>query len=63
MWADFWFFRLLEYATTYFDLSSFPDGETKRALMRVANKKAGKANRVDGTADTRETKKRKKNKS
>ncbi|KAJ6596796.1 P-loop containing nucleoside triphosphate hydrolase protein [Mycena vulgaris] len=54
---------LLEYAITYFDLSSFPDGETKRALMRVVNKKAGKANRVEGTADTRETKKRKKNKS
>ncbi|KAJ7710009.1 P-loop containing nucleoside triphosphate hydrolase protein [Mycena rosella] len=54
---------LLEYATTYFDLSSFPDGETKRALQRVVNKKAGKANRVEGTADTRETKKRKKNKS
>ncbi|KAJ7109278.1 P-loop containing nucleoside triphosphate hydrolase protein [Mycena epipterygia] len=55
---------LLDYATTYFDLSTFPDGETKRALQRVVNKKAGKAtSRADGTADTRETKKRKKNKS
>ncbi|KAJ7119817.1 P-loop containing nucleoside triphosphate hydrolase protein [Mycena epipterygia] len=55
---------LLDYATTYFDLSSFPDGETKHALQRVVNKKAGKAtSRVDGTADKRETKKRKKNKS
>ncbi|KAJ7452520.1 P-loop containing nucleoside triphosphate hydrolase protein [Mycena galericulata] len=54
---------LLEYATTYFDLSSFPDGETKRALQRVVNKKTGKTNRSEGTGDTRETKKRKKNKS
>ncbi|KAJ7632521.1 P-loop containing nucleoside triphosphate hydrolase protein [Roridomyces roridus] len=51
---------LLDYATTYFDVSSFPDGETKRALQRVVNKKAGKGNR--GNEDTRETKKRKKNK-
>ncbi|KAJ7740706.1 P-loop containing nucleoside triphosphate hydrolase protein [Mycena maculata] len=54
---------LLDFATNYFDLSSFPDGETKRALTRVVNKKAGKANRVEGTADMREAKKRKKNKS
>ncbi|KAJ7774724.1 P-loop containing nucleoside triphosphate hydrolase protein [Mycena metata] len=53
---------LLDYATTYFDLSSFPDGETKRALQKVVNKKAGKTGRTDGTSDTRETKKRKKNK-
>ncbi|KAJ7172577.1 P-loop containing nucleoside triphosphate hydrolase protein [Mycena filopes] len=53
---------LLDYATTYFDLSSFPDGETKRALQKVVNKKAGKTGRTEGTADTRETKKRKKNK-
>ncbi|KAJ7285946.1 P-loop containing nucleoside triphosphate hydrolase protein [Mycena rebaudengoi] len=54
---------LLEYATNYFDLSSFPDGETKRALQRVVNKKAGKSGRLDAaTPDTRETKRRKKNK-
>ncbi|KAJ7796641.1 P-loop containing nucleoside triphosphate hydrolase protein [Mycena olivaceomarginata] len=41
---------LLEYAPTYFDLSSFPDGESKRALQRVVNKKAGKSNR-DATKD------------
>ncbi|KAI5999044.1 P-loop containing nucleoside triphosphate hydrolase protein [Pisolithus albus] len=33
---------LLEYAPLYFDLASFPDGETKRALQRAANKRAGK---------------------
>jgi len=39
---------LLEYATSYFDLASFPDGETKRALERVADKRVGKAvERVD----------------
>jgi hypothetical protein len=55
--------RLIEYATNYFDLSSFPDGETKRALQRVVNKKAGKApGRVDGgNGDSRDAKKRKKN--
>jgi len=39
---------LLEYAPTYFDLSSFSDGETKRALQRVATKRVRKAL---GTAD------------
>jgi pre-mRNA-splicing factor ATP-dependent RNA helicase DHX15/PRP43 len=55
--------RLLEFAETYFDLSSFPDGDTKRALQRVMNKRAGKAGgRVDGGADERrDKKKRKKN--
>ncbi|KAF7304792.1 p-loop containing nucleoside triphosphate hydrolase protein [Mycena kentingensis (nom. inval.)] len=33
---------LLEFAPTYFDLASFADGETKRALQRVVNKRAGK---------------------
>lgn len=56
--------RLIEYATNYFDLASFAEGETKRALQRVVNKKAGKApGRVGaGNGDTRETKKRKKDK-
>ena len=54
--------RLIEYATNYFDLSSFPDGETKRALQRVVNKRAGKmVGRVDGTNDSRDVKRRKKN--
>ncbi|KAK7014946.1 putative pre-mRNA-splicing factor ATP-dependent RNA helicase prp43 [Favolaschia claudopus] len=52
---------LLDFAQTYFDLSSFPDGETKRALDRVVKKRAGKANR-DGGDDNRATKKHKKNK-
>ncbi|EPQ53153.1 P-loop containing nucleoside triphosphate hydrolase protein [Gloeophyllum trabeum ATCC 11539] len=52
---------LLEFAPQYFDLSTFPDGETKRALQRVLNKKQGKAaGRVDGTnSDKRMTKKQK----
>ncbi|KAI0075013.1 P-loop containing nucleoside triphosphate hydrolase protein [Panus rudis PR-1116 ss-1] len=33
---------LLEYAANYFDLAAFPDGETKRALLRVQNKRLGK---------------------
>ncbi|KAK0243089.1 P-loop containing nucleoside triphosphate hydrolase protein [Armillaria nabsnona] len=42
---------LLEHAANYFDLSTFTDGETKRALQRVVNKKSGK----------REKRRRKKN--
>ncbi|KAH9848244.1 pre-mRNA-splicing factor ATP-dependent RNA helicase PRP43 [Lenzites betulinus] len=34
---------LLEYARAYYDLSSFPDGETKRALLRVVKKQSRKA--------------------
>ncbi|KAH9927562.1 P-loop containing nucleoside triphosphate hydrolase protein [Fomitopsis serialis] len=34
---------LLEYASNYYDLSSFPDGEAKRTLQRVANKRSRKA--------------------
>ena len=29
--------RLLELAPSYFDISTFPEGETKWALQRVAN--------------------------
>jgi pre-mRNA-splicing factor ATP-dependent RNA helicase DHX15/PRP43 len=29
---------LMEMAPTYFDLNSFPDGETKRALLRIKGK-------------------------
>ncbi|KII84726.1 hypothetical protein PLICRDRAFT_126611 [Plicaturopsis crispa FD-325 SS-3] len=55
---------LFEFAASYFDLASFPDGETKRALQRIMNKRAGKAGgRVDaGSSDVRDAKKRKKNK-
>lgn len=52
---------LLEYAGNYFDLSTFPDGETKRSLQRVINKRAGKSSeRLDGK-DDRKTKKQKSN--
>ncbi len=43
-------YRLLEYAPNYFDLSTFPDGETKRALLRMQNKRTLKAKAVDGGA-------------
>ena len=36
------------YAPYYFDLSSFPDGETKRALLRVQKKRSH--GNVDGGA-------------
>jgi pre-mRNA-splicing factor ATP-dependent RNA helicase DHX15/PRP43 len=49
--------RLVDYAPTYFDLSSFPDGETKRALQRALNKKAGKSSQRNG--DNRDAKRRK----
>ncbi|KAF7363353.1 putative pre-mRNA-splicing factor ATP-dependent RNA helicase prp43 [Mycena sanguinolenta] len=49
---------LLEYAKNYFDLLSFPDGETKRALQKVAKKKEVKAIR-DGGDDSRARKKQK----
>jgi pre-mRNA-splicing factor ATP-dependent RNA helicase DHX15/PRP43 len=53
---------LLDYAANYFDLASFPDGETKRALQRVVNKKQRKtAPRVDAENGPA-AKKRKKNK-
>ncbi|KAG9316237.1 P-loop containing nucleoside triphosphate hydrolase protein [Chiua virens] len=52
---------LLEYAPAYFDLLSFSDGETKRALQRVANKRAGKFGRVEeGTGEGPAKKKQKK---
>ena len=35
--------RLLEYAPLYYDMASFPDSEAKRALVRVDNKRRGKA--------------------
>ena len=31
---------MLDYATNYFDVSSFTDGETKRALQRVVKKRS-----------------------
>ncbi|KAJ8472369.1 hypothetical protein ONZ51_g8564 [Trametes cubensis] len=41
---------LLEFARNYYDLSTFPDGETKRALMRVQKKRSSKvAGIIDST--------------
>lgn len=40
-------YRLLEYAPSYFNLADFRDGETKRALLKVQNKRLGKSR--DGT--------------
>ena len=55
------FSRLLDYAGNYFDLSTFPDGETKRALQRIVNKRSGKFSaRIDGK-DDRKAKKQKGN--
>ncbi|KAL5512431.1 PRP43 [Sanghuangporus baumii] len=51
---------LLELAPTYFDLTTFPDGETKRALVRVQNKKMGKLPRATDGQDQRAKKKQKK---
>jgi pre-mRNA-splicing factor ATP-dependent RNA helicase DHX15/PRP43 len=60
--------RLIELAANYFDLNSFPEGETKNALKRAWNKRAGKdISRRDGSdgkqrskqKDERESKKRK----
>ncbi|EPS93505.1 hypothetical protein FOMPIDRAFT_1136054, partial [Fomitopsis schrenkii] len=39
---------LLEYARQYYDLSSLPDGEAKRALARVLNRQSRKRTAVDG---------------
>ncbi|KAK0230461.1 P-loop containing nucleoside triphosphate hydrolase protein [Armillaria fumosa] len=59
---------LLEHAAHYFDLSTFTNGETKRALQRVVNKRAGVVNKnaVGKRSDitkgyTRDTRKRKNN--
>jgi len=60
---------LLEYASTYFDLKTLPDSETKRALQRIMNKTTGgssaflgKAGRESANAsgDERKKKRRKK---
>ena len=54
--------RLMEFATDYYDLKSFPAGEAKRALERALTKKgskhtSGESSRAD---EGREKKKRKK---
>ncbi|ETW76415.1 hypothetical protein HETIRDRAFT_389434 [Heterobasidion irregulare TC 32-1] len=39
---------LLEFATSYFDLKQFPNGETKHALERIIKKRLGKAGGPNG---------------
>ncbi|PCH34704.1 nucleoside triphosphate hydrolase protein [Wolfiporia cocos MD-104 SS10] len=51
---------LLEYAANYYDLSSFPDGETKRALQRVAGRRSKKAIEPEGSSNGRSSKQQKK---
>jgi len=54
------FSRLIESAGNYFDISTFPKGEMKRALQRVINKRAGKSSaRVDSGKGDRKAKKEK----
>lgn len=50
---------LLDFATNYYDLESFPEGETKRALLRVRNKRARKGDVVSNGKSDRAAKKRK----
>jgi pre-mRNA-splicing factor ATP-dependent RNA helicase DHX15/PRP43 len=58
--------RLLDYAKNYFDVASFQDGETKQALQRLINKRAGKASgrlqgsKGDGSHGARRRRKNKK---
>jgi pre-mRNA-splicing factor ATP-dependent RNA helicase DHX15/PRP43 len=63
--SDLPFHRLLEFAAVYYDLASFPDGETKRALTRVNNKRLGKADarfeQKEGANGASSSKKRRKN--
>ncbi|KZT60515.1 P-loop containing nucleoside triphosphate hydrolase protein [Calocera cornea HHB12733] len=47
---------LLEFAPTYYDLKSFPDGETKRSLQRVLQKRQGRA--LSSVENGREKKRR-----
>jgi pre-mRNA-splicing factor ATP-dependent RNA helicase DHX15/PRP43 len=56
--------RLLEYAADYYDVKTFPQGETRRALERVMQG-GGKKNTgsKSGGDEGRERKKRKKDKS
>jgi len=51
---------LIEFAANYFDLTTFPHGETKRVLQRAWNKRSGKdAGKGDGANGLRESRKRK----
>ena len=49
--------RLLEYAPLYYDMSSYPDGETKKVFQRIQMKQRGKS---AGGADGQPKKKKRK---
>ncbi|CAA7263822.1 unnamed protein product [Cyclocybe aegerita] len=52
---------LVEFAANYFDLASFPDGETKRALQRAWAKRSGKdVSCGDGKGDGKKVSKKRK---
>ena len=60
---------MLEFASAYYDVNTFPKGETRRALERVLTKKSGGGgknsggyNSAAGGDDNREKKRRKKEK-
>jgi pre-mRNA-splicing factor ATP-dependent RNA helicase DHX15/PRP43 len=46
---------LLELAANYYDLSTFPNGETKRALQRQLKKPTNKKKQVDNKSSARST--------
>jgi hypothetical protein len=48
--------RLLEHAANYFDLDQIQDGETKRALRSVQNKRLGKSRGGESGADQKKKK-------
>ena len=52
--------RLLDCASSYFDLSTFPEGETKRSLQRTLSKKRGKTLAKAEDFDKRDKKRMKK---
>ncbi|EJF57699.1 hypothetical protein BD309DRAFT_874682 [Dichomitus squalens] len=58
-----WTWTLSEYAPNYFGLSTFPEGETKRALQRILKKRSVKAadgNRSNGPAGSEPAKRKSK---
>jgi pre-mRNA-splicing factor ATP-dependent RNA helicase DHX15/PRP43 len=48
---------LLELATAYYDLTMFPDGETKRALERLLKKQTDKSAKSTPSSEKRPKKK------
>jgi hypothetical protein len=48
--------RLFEFAPSYFDISGFPDGETKRALQRFVVYKSRRMPEANGPRRTKKQK-------